>query len=270
MSSILEALKKSEAQRAAGNASRAPLATEPQHRSSQNRRLLLMMPLAIGLAVTVAWRYGLLTSPDDVDSIETPTVAGTAPAAGEAVPAVAPAPAQPAPARAIQPTTAAESAGAAPKPVTEAQPLGPTTEAPAPASSPELGDATVQTETPAAPVATAGSSPPLAEPTDVPMPATATAEPPAQPADDTADAPPPKPGSRLPSLAQLPALEQEIGAVEMTMLVYSQDPARRFALVNGQRLKEGETLEGGVELLEIRRDSCVFAARGQRFVIRSQ
>ncbi|MEM1090503.1 MAG: general secretion pathway protein GspB [Pseudomonadota bacterium] len=258
MSSILEALKKSEAQRAAGNASPAPLTSKPRASSTQNRRLLLMMPLAIGLAVVVAWRYGLLTSSGEVDSIEPPTATRTAPAAGESVATADPAPVQPAPDRAIQPTNAAKPAGAAPKPITEAQPVKPTAQASA------------QNERPAVPDAAAGSSPPLAEPSDVPMPVTEAADPPAQPAEDNAAATPPKPGSRLPSLAQLPALEQEIGAVEMTMLVYSQDPARRFALVNGQRLKEGETLEGGVELIEIRRYSCVFAARGQRFVIRSQ
>lgn len=35
------------------------------------------------------------------------------------------------------------------------------------------------------------------------------------------------------------------------MHVYSQDPQRRFALINGVRARDGESLEGGVEVVHI-------------------
>lgn len=35
------------------------------------------------------------------------------------------------------------------------------------------------------------------------------------------------------------------------MHVYSQDPSRRFALINGIRARDGESLEGGLEIVHI-------------------
>jgi general secretion pathway protein B len=42
------------------------------------------------------------------------------------------------------------------------------------------------------------------------------------------------------------------------MHVYADDPARRFAIIDGQRRREGETVLPGLALLEIRRDGLRF------------
>lgn len=42
--------------------------------------------------------------------------------------------------------------------------------------------------------------------------------------------------------------------LRLSMHVYADDPSRRFAIIDGQRRREGETLQPGLVLLEIRRD----------------
>ena len=53
----------------------------------------------------------------------------------------------------------------------------------------------------------------------------------------------------------------------ITVMVYADAPADRFMLINGQRLRERESL-GGVELEEIRRDGAVFRYRNYRFLVK--
>jgi general secretion pathway protein B len=55
---------------------------------------------------------------------------------------------------------------------------------------------------------------------------------------------------------------------KVTVLVYADDPADRFLLINGVRLKEKQELQSGVVLDEIRRDGAVFRARNYRFLVK--
>ena len=55
--------------------------------------------------------------------------------------------------------------------------------------------------------------------------------------------------------------------LRITVMVYDDDPVERFMLVNGQRLREKDSLEG-VELEEIRRDGAVFRYRNYRFLVK--
>ena len=68
-------------------------------------------------------------------------------------------------------------------------------------------------------------------------------------------------------LFQLPkTVREEIPDIHITMQVYSEQIEQRFALVNGRRLKQGDTLATGLELVEIRRKGLVFSYRNYRFV----
>ena len=51
--------------------------------------------------------------------------------------------------------------------------------------------------------------------------------------------------------------------LRVSMHVYADDPARRFAIVDGQRRREGETLQPGLVLLEIRRDGLRLGWQGR-------
>jgi len=51
--------------------------------------------------------------------------------------------------------------------------------------------------------------------------------------------------------------------LRVSMHVYADDPARRFAIVDGQRRREGETLQPGLTLLEIRRDGLRLGWQGR-------
>lgn len=51
--------------------------------------------------------------------------------------------------------------------------------------------------------------------------------------------------------------------LRVSMHVYADDPARRFAIVDGQRRREGEALQPGLVLLEIRRDGLRLGWQGR-------
>lgn len=56
--------------------------------------------------------------------------------------------------------------------------------------------------------------------------------------------------------------------IKISVLVYAEEPADRFLLVNGIRLGEKEALGDGVELEEIRREGAVFLYRKYRFLMK--
>jgi general secretion pathway protein B len=56
---------------------------------------------------------------------------------------------------------------------------------------------------------------------------------------------------------------EALPALRVSMHVYADDPARRFAIVDGQRRREGETLQPGLTLLEIRRDGLRLGWQGR-------
>jgi hypothetical protein len=56
---------------------------------------------------------------------------------------------------------------------------------------------------------------------------------------------------------------------KITVLVFAESAEDRFLLMNGERLREGDEVEGGVVLEEIRRDGAVFSYRQTRFLVKS-
>ena len=77
-------------------------------------------------------------------------------------------------------------------------------------------------------------------------------------------------GPDVRSYWQLPqAYRNEMPEFRITVLVYADEPEDRFLLINGERLREGDELEGGVVLEEIRREGAVFSYRQTRFLVKS-
>lgn len=63
-------------------------------------------------------------------------------------------------------------------------------------------------------------------------------------------------------------LRDNMPEIRITVLVYAEQPEDRFLLVNGVRLVEKEELASGITLDEIRRDGAVFLYRNYRFLVK--
>lgn len=69
-----------------------------------------------------------------------------------------------------------------------------------------------------------------------------------------------------PLLGELPEdIRRQIPALTITGAVYSDNPAQRLLLVNGQVLAQGSPVAPDVTLVEIRSGSSEFSFRGTRF-----
>jgi len=103
------------------------------------------------------------------------------------------------------------------------------------------------------------SAPKLAdEPTAMPAPPTSTATPAPAPTDEPA----------LSTLADLPVDERNgLPGLKVSMHVYADDPAQRFMIVDGQRVGEGARIANGVILVRIRRDGAEIDVRGRRLLL---
>lgn len=87
-------------------------------------------------------------------------------------------------------------------------------------------------------------------------------------ADDTPEEPVAPPVPDFITFWELPqSIRDSMPEIKITVLVYAEEAEDRFLLVNGQRLQETESLGGGVELDEIRREGAVFTYRKYRFLI---
>jgi general secretion pathway protein B len=75
------------------------------------------------------------------------------------------------------------------------------------------------------------------------------------------------PPDQLPTLAALsPGERAALPALKLSVHVWNNDPAQRFAIVDGQRLVEGATI-GGAVVGEIRRDGVVLELNGRRVLL---
>lgn len=268
MSLILEALKKSEAERRLGQ---VPGLMTPVQRTAPARRARWPLPVAIVLVLVLAllgaggwWWTQQRGAPADE-----PIAAPAAPAAAPAQPsAPASLPATPD----AHATTAAAPAAATPAVVApppaelprdpdfasverESMPVTPDTPPPSeppprplPPRTPPVATNPAPADTPAAPA--------TAEPLPVPTRVAPTAS-----EADAALEP-------LPRLQDLTAAEREnLPPLKLSMHVYAADPAARFVLIDGDRLGEGAEPSRGLRLAEIRRDGAVFEFDGRRFLV---
>jgi general secretion pathway protein B len=79
--------------------------------------------------------------------------------------------------------------------------------------------------------------------------------------------PPASASDALPTLATLaPAERQALPPLKVSMFVWSPEPVRRFAIVDGNRVGEGALLAGGT-VVEIRPDGVVLELQGRRVLL---
>ena len=78
---------------------------------------------------------------------------------------------------------------------------------------------------------------------------------------------PPPAEEALPPVAALDAATRaSLPALKLSMHVYADEPARRFAIVDGQRVGEGALLGSG-RVAQIRRDGVVIEVNGRRVLL---
>lgn len=232
MSFILDALRKSDAERQRGA---APGLADVRYAPSRRRNvwiplLALVLTLNIGF---MAWQwYAGQGKPAPVSDVE-PAVAPVPVAAPVAAPAPAPvsAPAAAAEVRAL----ARETVPAEPVAVPEVQ-----------SDLPGLAPVAPQAAVPA-PVPVSAAPPP--------------APPPATPSKIIAD-------PALPTLEQLlGAGAIELPPLNLDLLVYNESPAVRFVVINGRKYREGVQLTEGPTLERITPENVILTSRGQRFTL---
>ena len=239
MSLILEALRKSEAERQLGSAPDLLTAMPVMRMSAPRRRWPLALAGALLLLVVLAlgW-WWMRIAP-------TPRVRAVAPSSQGALD---------------------DDANAAnvvhrdvPQPSIDARTTQP------PMIVPPMADVS-RIAAPAHVVAALSTRPTASPPAVIEpvQPSTATAAPP--PLGPAAPTPAAEP--TLLTLADLSADERNgLPALKVSMHVYADDPAHRFMIIDGQRVGEGARLADGVVLVRIRRDGAELDVRGRRLLL---
>lgn len=246
MSLILEALKKSEAERRLGH---APGLLTPMPATRRRPRSGAMAMAALGIAVLVAgtsaWWLSRVAPEEGSISIapDVPTAnrqPASIPVAVVAAPSIS------------LPETVPQAVVAAP---VDTMPLP---------RDPEF-DSVERESLPVAAKAIPPSAPVVgpASPSPVAIAALPPVEAPVSEAtsdDNVVD--------DLPRLDQLPASEREaLPTLKLSMHVYTDSPASRFVLIDGRRYGEGENLAPSLQLVEIRRNGTVLDFNGRRFLL---
>ena len=73
---------------------------------------------------------------------------------------------------------------------------------------------------------------------------------------------------RVLAVAELPAdVQRELPKLAISGGVYSDNPAQRMLIVNGQVFNEGAELAPGVQLEQIRAKTAVLKFRGYRYAV---
>jgi general secretion pathway protein B len=234
MSLILDALRKSEAERRRGQ-SPSLYSQTPVPGAALRPAWLPWLPVAAGVLLLVAAAVWYMRGADD-------------------------------------PVTKSELVKEGPSlvstPASRASPAPAVVNVPPPPLAPPPGTAPLAR--PAAPNVDALVKPPknpVAAATDAatsPMPQASVAPP------DDADATPAQaapPEEAVPSVAVLdPSTRGSLPPLKLTMHVYDPDPTRRFAIIDGQRVAEGAQL-GSAIVLSIRRDGVLLDVAGRRVLL---
>ena len=243
MSLILDALRKSEAERQRGKSPGLFATTPGVQRETFPRVKLWPVLVFLGFLLASAWVIWRGES-RRADS-EQAALAATQPA-GTGIEVL--------------------DAGAAPgnrvDAAARAIPGAPTTAsaAPAPMSNEAARKPAIQLATPPGAVA--------AQPAPATMAAAAPPIPVLPPSTAAADIIPDTPAAEsLPSVAVLDAATRaSLPPLKLSMHVFGQDPAKRFAIIDGKRVGAGSMLGNGV-VEEIRRDGVVINVNGQRLLV---
>ena len=219
MSLILDALKKSEAERQRGQVPNllSPLPSTPSQSHAQKKSgQPWLIVLALLLAVLVAGYFYL--KKDGADSADIPTTQ-----------------VEPAPTSASDPATAA---------ITNTMPTSPVLPEPKPVPVQETPASREDIEKPA-----------LTQ-TVIELPQQET------PSAEGHDSEP-----RIAGMAEMPVEQrQQLPALKLSMHVYSAEPSKRFAIIDGQRVNEGSVL-GTAVVEKIRQDGVVLSVQGQSYLL---
>lgn len=246
MSLILDALRKSEAERRRGQApnlfASLPAATAPGPGNLRRYWPVFAFALLLLAAGFVFWNGGTATTAvvaADVEADDAATDEAEMPAHASAAPAPA------------------LAASTAPAPVPAPVPASPP---PATAPTPPVAAAALAANTPAPiPVARAVSNTPASVTTRDAKLAGAPLSPP--PADE------PVAEEALPPIAVLAASERAaLPPLKLSMHVWASEPAKRFAIIDGQRVAEGASVGSSV-IEEIRHDGVVLNIDGRRILL---
>ena len=244
MSYILDALQRAaqERERAKGTVpglqTRSIAATTTPHKGSALIRhrwpllalVIVLATLAIGI---VLWRMSSVSEPPPSSPLATGSVAA---------PVSAPVAAPVTTAAVVSPT----AAGSEPIRVNP------------PASLPAAASAVPDQAQPTASIAAPASAP-------TSLPKSAPVPPPPPPPQKSASATQP-PKTLLPLLKELPdALRNQIPPLSISGVVYSDNPAQRLLLINGQVLPQGSRVAEDLVLNEIHPRSSDFTFKGTRF-----
>lgn len=261
MSLILEALKKSEAERRLGRAPDllTPIMTTPSPR--HRVRWVLVLVVGVVLVVTLSWWWYSRTTPPDVAAV------GTAQPGTAAPPVLVTEshtePAAPSPPRATPvPPSAAATIANVPLPQdpdfhgTERESIAvPAAAIPLPEPASDTTTREMKTP-PQAPIPTVIQEAPTPTQPDTRSIATPT------PADVQPEL------ESLPRLAHLLPSEREgLPPLHLSMHVYDPEPGARFVLIDGKRYRQGDSIAQDIVVETIRSDGAVLSYRGRRFLL---
>lgn len=240
MSYILDALRRAEAERERGAVPGLhdqpfnPSSSDADARAPARRGLWMIIGGVLLLLVAALAGYALRSDPPTA-----PVVVQSAPAARPPA-AISP---EPTPAPAITPAEPPPARQSSPQPP-------PTIAAAAPGRRPAYIDAPPPEPKPLP------RKPPVAD-----AAASGAASTPAVAGAPVAEA-------RVFALSELPeAIRRELPKLTMGGAMYSDSPASRMVIVNGQVLHEGDKLSADLSLLKIQLKSAVFAYKGYRYEI---
>jgi general secretion pathway protein B len=262
MSYILEALRRAESERERKRGGVPGLHARPVPMPSsdelgerrRNPWAWVAGAVTLGVLLLVLWRWWSVEPLVDESMLARAQVGGNVAQGGGDAPAASatPAPAAPAPA----PATAPTPAPAEPAP----QAAAPAPKAAASGAAPDKPPRSGKPATPPRSTATAATTP------RKPPPQERTAPSPAAPAPQAAvPAPAPAP-ERLRSLAELPDdVRRSVPQLAFGGSVYSDTPAQRMVIFNGQVMREGDAVTDELQIEQIRPRSAVMRVRGQRF-----
>jgi general secretion pathway protein B len=144
--------------------------------------------------------------------------------------------------------------------------------APSPAAAPVPMPA-VTAPVPAAPNPVVPMAPPPAPVPTARAPAPAPvlvppSNPPAPPAAVSPAPVPPPPAAALPTYRELPeATRRQLSPLTVGGAMHSPDPASRMLILNGQVVRQGDTVAPGLVLEEIQPRAAVLVFQGQRFTL---
>ncbi len=85
---------------------------------------------------------------------------------------------------------------------------------------------------------------------------------------EIAAAGPKKPVAEAPRMTELPAaVRRTLPVVTMGGYIYTADPASRSVVINGRLAREGETIEPGLQLEQMRPKDAIFNYQGTRYLL---